>query len=222
MELELIKSNLHHPDFQYRLKAIAALKNYSPEIAVPLLQTKIHDPEFLVRSFVAMAFGKQQTAESFASLLEMIRFDDTPNVRAEAANSLSLFGAIAISHLVSTFYQDDHWLVRRSILAALTEMDCPDELFDICQQAIAHTDEDETVQESAVDALATLADTHIQEQTLNQLLDLVNHPSERIRIRVAYALKLFEQETAKSALQKLRQDPDHQVVGAALENLLPS
>jgi HEAT repeat protein len=219
MELHQIESNLKNPDFQYRLKAIAALKDYESDIAIPLLRSKLHDSEFLVRSFVAMGFGKQQTAESFGALIEMVKFDDTPNVRAEAANSLSLFGHVAVSHLVLAFYQDDHWLVRRSILAAMVEMQCPEELFDVC--GIALQDEDFTVRESAIESLGTLSGTNQHQQALTKLLEFVNHESYRIRLRVASSLKRFHQPEAKKALQILRQDENHHVVAAALENLLP-
>jgi HEAT repeat protein len=123
MELYQIETDLQNLDFQYRLRAIAALKNYPSEIAVPFLSRHVQDPEFLVRSFVARELGRQQTSESFAALLQIIKLDNTPNVRAEAANSLSLFGRVAASHLVQTFFIDNHWLVRRSILPALAELD---------------------------------------------------------------------------------------------------
>ncbi|MEH1906931.1 MAG: HEAT repeat domain-containing protein [Nostoc sp.] len=219
MEIHKIQAELKNPDFQYRLKAIAALDNYESEVAVPLLTSKLHDSEFLVRSFVARGLGNQQSAESFAALMQIMKFDDTPNVRAEAANSLSLFGRVAVSHLVLAFYQDDHWLVRRSILAAIAEMDCPEELFDICVQGLK--DEDFTVQESSVDGLALLADSSQHPAALSQILMLVNVESWRMRMRVSYALKRFDEPEAKAALNQLRQDEDHRVVGAALEDLLP-
>jgi HEAT repeat protein len=219
MEIHQIQAELKNPDFHYRLKAIAALDNYESEVAVPLLTSKLHDSEFLVRSFVARGLGNQQSAESFAALMQIMKFDDTPNVRAEAANSLSLFGRVAVSHLVLAFYQDDHWLVRRSILAAIAEMDCPEELFDICVQGLK--DEDFTVQESSVDGLGLLADSRQHAVTLSQILTLVNDESWRMRVRVSYALKRFDEPEAKTALNQLRQDEDHRVVGAALEDLLP-
>jgi HEAT repeat protein len=219
MELAQIQADLNNPDFQFRLKAIASLKDYNSEIAIPLLKSKLHDSEFLVRSFVAMGLGKQQTADSFAALMQIIKFDDTPNVRAEAANSLSLFGRVAVSHLVTAFYQDDHWLVRRTILAALADLETTSELLDICTEAFKG--EDSTVRESAVDAMGKLANTDVNDASLSQLLNLVNHESWRVRQRVAYSLKRFDDPRAKEALQLLRQDSDHHVVGAALEELLP-
>ncbi len=218
MDISQIEANLKNPDFQYRLKAVTALKNYDCEVAVPILTNLISDREFLVRSFVAMALGKQQTTESFTALMEIMKFDNTPNVRAEAANSLSLFGRVAVSHLVLAFYQDDHWIVRRSILGALVEMNCPEQLLDICMEGLKG--EDSGVAESSVDALGTLANSTQHDAALSQLLTLVNHESERIRLRVAYALKRFDETQAHDALKELRNDENHQVVGAALEDLL--
>ena len=218
MELQQIENNLNNPDFQYRLKAVSALKDYESDVAVPLLTGKLRDREFLVRSFVAMGLGKQQTAESFAALMQMMKFDDNPNVRAEASNSLSLFGRVAASHLVLAFYKDDHWLVRRSILGALADLQCYEELFDVCLEA--QKGGDITVQEAAVDAFGMLSTTNQRVLALSQLLLLAEHESERIRTHVASALKYFDEPPAKEALQKLRQDTNHRVVAAALEELL--
>ncbi len=219
MELSDIEANLRNSDFQYRLKAISALKDYSVEIAVPLLLQHLHDPEFLVRTFVAMGLGKQQTAESFAALLELMKFDNTPSVRAEAANSLSLFGRISAAHLVQACIQDDHWLVRRSIMAALVDLECPDELYDACLQSLSS--DDAIVQAAAIDALATLAPTQQAALALTQILHHRHAPSWQVRQHVAYALKSFHHSDAQAALIELRHDPDHRVAAAALETLLP-
>jgi HEAT repeat protein len=219
MDLNQIETELQNPDFQYRLKAISALKEYPPNVATPILIRHISDPEFLVRTFVARELGRHQTSESFAALLQIILLDNTPNVRAEAANSLSLFGRVAASHLVKTFFRDDHWLVRRSILAALVEMECPEEVLEVC--SIGLDGDDAAVQESSVDALGALSETRQCESALAQLLTLKNSELEYIRIRVAYALKHFKAIAAKAALNQLRQDSDYRVVGAAMEDLVP-
>ena len=218
MDLQKIEAYLQSPDSYERIKAIAELKNYDSELAVPLLKSKIQDREFLVRSFVAMGLGKKQTAESFAALLQLTKFDRDPNVRAEASNSLSLFGQVAASHLVQVFEQDDHWLVRRSILAALVEMNCPEELYEICVCGIKG--EDPTVKEACTEALGLLAGSDKQDEALEQLLSLLDHQWWRIRLRVAKALGNFDTPLAKEALLTLKQDEAHQVVGAVLEDLL--
>lgn len=219
MELHQIETDLQNSDFQYRLRAIAALKYYPSEIAVPFLTYHVQDPEFLVRSFVARELGRQQTSESFAALLQIIKLDNTPNVRAEAANSLALFGRVAASHLVQTFFIDNHWLVRRSILPALAELGCPEELLEVCVKALEG--EDLNVQEEAIDALVTLKDSRQHEAALAYILSMKDAASEGTRIRVAYALKHFPEERAKAGLAQLRQDAHHRVVGAIMEDLIP-
>ncbi len=218
MDIHQIEAELDREDFQYRLAAVKALKDYDPNVAVPLLTRKRNDPEFLVRTFVCMGLGKQQTAESYAALLEILKLDNTPSVRAEAANSLSLFGQCAAPQLVMTFVKDDHWLVRRSILAALLDLDCQNEVLEVCQEAL--NGKDIAVREAAIAALGDLTAPEAQAVALAQLLALAEAESDRTRRQVAYALKKFDTPESKAALHKLRQDPNHQVVAAALEDLL--
>jgi HEAT repeat protein len=218
MDIHEIEAALQETDFQHRLKAIAVLKEYPSEIAVPILTNNIKDEEILVRTFVARGLGQHQTAESFAVLLQMMKGDLNPNVRAEAANSLSGFGKVSASHLSQTFCQDEHWLVRRSILAALMDLECHGELYEVCVEGLGG--EDLSVQGNSIDGLATLVNTSYQELALEKLLGLVAAEARFIRQRLAHALTQFPHPQAKAALNNLRQDPDYRVVAAALEDLL--
>ena len=155
MKISEIQAALQSSDSQDRLRGVTALRKCDAAVALPMLLSKVDDREFMVRSFVAMGLRQTQTAEAFAALLKMMQFDRDPNVRAEAANSLSMFGTEAISHLVEAFRRDDNWLVRRSIMAPLYEMQCPDAVFEIC--AIALGGEDLPVQEAAIDGFGLLA-----------------------------------------------------------------
>ncbi|MGK7894866.1 MAG: HEAT repeat domain-containing protein [Xenococcus sp. (in: cyanobacteria)] len=218
MDIEQIKTDLKNSDSQKRMKAVLELRNQDTETAIPLLKVSMKDQEFLVRSFTAMALGKKQNAESFAALLEMIKFDRDPNVRAEAANSISLFGEIAAPHLTLAFEQDDHWLIRRSILAAVAELNCAEELLQISSLGIEG--EDKTVAESSVDCLGNLANTEKRTQALQKLLSLVDHDSWRIRRQTAKALGKFNEPEAQEALKKLKNDDNHRVVSAVLESFI--
>ena len=218
MEIDRIKEYLTSDNSQERMKAITELRNYDSEVAVPLLLNAIKDEEFLVRSFVAMGLGRKRNSESFAALLELMKFDRDPNVRAEASNSLSFFGQVAAPHLALVFNQDDHWLVRRSILAALLELNCIEELFEVCACGIKG--EDLTVREACVEGFAFLAGSVKQKEALEQLLSLLEEDWWRLRVRLAKALGKFDLPEAKEALYKLREDEDHRVVGAALEALV--
>ena len=214
MEISEIEAALHSSDSQDRMRGITALRKCDSAIALPMLLTKVDDPEFMVRSFVAMGLRQIQTAESFAALLKMMQFDRDPNVRAEAANSVSRFGTEAISHLVEAFRRDDNWLVRRSIMAPLYEMECPEAVFEIC--TIGLVGEDLPVQEVAIHGFGLLANTEKQEEALQQLLPLVSSDRWEIRLRVAHALRKFDNPQARAAVSYLAKDRDHRVVGATL------
>lgn len=218
MDLIQIKTYLTSSDSQERMKAIRELRNYDSEVAVPLLIDTKDDQEFLVRSFVAMGLGRKQNADSFATLLEMMKFDRDPNVRAEAANSLSFFGTIAAPHLALMFAQDNHWLVRRSILAALAELKCLEELFEVCITGIEG--EDQSVKESSINCLSLFAGTSKQDLALEKLLVLMNDDWWRTRFQVAKSLGKFDSEQGQKALETMKDDRDHRVIGAVLESLL--
>ena len=218
MELNEIQENLQQTDFKYRLKAIQALHHYPSDVAVPILLDQLRDREFLVRTFIAMALAKHQTDRTFQALLEMMKFDDTPSVRAEASNSLSLFGRVSLSHLTAAFIQDDHWLLRRSILAAITEMDSPIELLEICLEGL--NGDDRPVQEACIDAMGSLHESPQKNTVMERLLELATEDDWRKRRQVALALRHFNHPRASAKLQQLRQDPDHRVIAAALEELI--
>ncbi|BAZ43421.1 HEAT domain containing protein [Chondrocystis sp. NIES-4102] len=218
MNIEQIKSALDDADPQQRMRGIRELRQYDTEIAAPLLIEHIKDQEFLVRSFVAMGLGRKRNPTSFAALLQMIQEDGDPNVRAEAANSLSLFGEESVIHLRQMYEHDPHWLVRRSIIAALADLDSPQELLEIC--AIGIAGDDLSVIESCIECLRILANTEQQESAIKLLLPLVNDDSWRIRMQTARTLSKYAHPEAIAAINQLKGDKDHRVVGAALESLV--
>ncbi|MBX2862069.1 MAG: HEAT repeat domain-containing protein [Leptolyngbyaceae cyanobacterium MAG.088] len=218
MELAEIKVILAHSDSQERLKGIVALKDYDADIASPLLLSKKDDAAFLVRSFVAMGLGRKRSPEGFEALQAMIDHDPDPNVQAEATNSLAMYGPESIPHLVNTFHRNGNWLVRRSILAAMIDLNSPAHMLEIC--LVALQDPDLTVINAGVDHLSLLPDTDQATAALAAILSLKTAQSWYTRMHVAYALKRFKADSAQAALIELRQDEHHKVVAAALEGLV--
>jgi HEAT repeat protein len=218
MEINQIQMSLKSADSQERLRALTALRNYEPDVVVPLLKTKLDDPEFIVRSFVAMGLGRKQRPDAFTALLEIIQKDSDYNVRAEAANSLAMYGQPAIPYLLQMFQDNDNWLIRRSILAAIMDMEEPEALLKIALIGIAGSEP--TVQEASVEGLGLLANSPQAQTALETLLSLVTEKSWRIRAGVAKGLRQFDNRPAKLALGELRQDEHHRVVAAAMEALL--
>ncbi|NJN23969.1 MAG: HEAT repeat domain-containing protein, partial [Acaryochloridaceae cyanobacterium RL_2_7] len=108
MELTEIKAKIVSEDPQDRMKAITALKDFGPEVAVPLLLQRKDDSEFMIRSFVAMGLGHKRSDESYETLIDIVRTDKDPNVRSEAANSLGKYGEKAIPILLEAFHKNNH------------------------------------------------------------------------------------------------------------------
>ena len=218
MDIQEIKDALNDSDPQQRMRGIRELRNYDAEAATPLLLEHTKDGEFLVRSFVAMGLGRKRSPEAFDALLEMIESDGDPNVRSEAANSLSYYGDSALPHLVKMYKNDDHWLVRRSIIAAVADSDAPQELLEICTVGLSGNDE--PVKFSCISCLGMLANTEQQEKALDILLSLVDDKSWRVRSQTAKALGKYKTEPAVVALNKLKTDEHHRVVASALDGLV--
>lgn len=220
MNISDIKDLLASEEPQLRLKGLVALKDYDSEAAVPLLVAQRQDSAFLVRSFVAMGLGRKRNETAYQTLLKMLESETDSNVQAEIANSLGLYGSAATERLVKLFEENDHWLVQRSILAIMPEMESPKALLNIALKALKN--EDQTISQAGVSTLGLLADTEQSKAALAALLPLVKSPYWRSRLALASTLKSFQAQSAKDALAQLRQDENHKVVAAALEDLLPA
>lgn len=236
MNISEIKTLLASEDAQLRLRGLVNLKDHDSETAVPLLINQRQDKAFLVRSFVAMGLGRKRSDEAYSALLEMLATEPDNNVQAEIANSLGLYGPVAVECLVDLFYNNENWLVRRSILATMPELESPDQLLKVA--LVALKDSDQTIVQAGIATLGLLAETSQAEQALTALLPFLTDDNWRSRMALAYALKRFRGDSslerqgdrpsndlstcAQSALAKLRQDSHHKVVAAMLEDLLIS
>lgn len=220
MDIAEIKGLLVNENPQLRLRALVALKDYDAESAVPLLIEQRQDSAFLVRSFVAMGLGRKRNDVAYSALLEMLDAETDSNVQSEIANSLGLYGSVATERLVQLFETNDHWLVQRSILAIMPEMDSPQALLKLALKALQN--DDQTIAQAGISTLGLLAGTAQEQAALDALLPAVESDIWRSRLALAYALKPFPSQSAKDALAQLRQDKNHKVVAAALEDLLPS
>ena len=218
MELTQIKEYLDSPNPQNRMKAIVELRHHEPSVVVPLLKQKMYDKEFVVRSFVAMGLGYKRNEEAFQSLLDIIEYEKDPNVRAEAANSLSKYGEQSTPYLMELFRIDSNWLVRQSIFAVMNELESPEILFQLSQWGLQG--DDLVVKFIAIDCFARLKGTKYEEEAIAILCELANSEIAQIRIKVAKALGVYDDPRAKVVLAELRNDENHRVVAAALESMV--
>lgn len=218
MELHQIENYIDSPNPQNRMKAITELRNYEPDLVVPILKRRMCDQEFIIRSLVAMGLGYKRTDEGFELLVDLIERDRDHNVRAEAANSLAKYGENSISYLVKLFHQDSHWLVRYSIFSAINLTNHPEILLEL--SALAIRGEDLVVRQAAIANLEQLARSPQESVALELLLRAAKSAQGEIRAQVARVLRHFKDPRAQAILLELRQDDDYRVIAATLEGLI--
>jgi HEAT repeat protein len=219
MNLAQVKASLASSDPQDRMRGITALRHFAPEVAAPLLLNQLDDPEMIVRSFVVMGLGFKQSEAGFHQLLEVMHHDADANIRAEAVGALAKYGKVSVPHLVEHFHQDQHWLSQISIILALPDLNCTAEFLQVARQALQG--KEVAILTSAIEQLPSLIGTLQEPEALDLLLEQVQSDQWMVRRSTAIALQSFTSPRAQAALLHLRQDPDHRVVAATLENLLP-
>ena len=219
MDLPAIRTALGSHDHGQQLQALVALRHHSTADAEPILLAALQSDTFIVRSFACMGLGKKRTEAGFQALLERAQHDKDPNVRAEAASALSWFSfERCTSLLLRLFSQDDHWLVRQSIIAALSECGNPGAQLQVARQGLAG--EDDTVRCSALELLGVLVGSPLEGEAEMLLLAASHDENPWIRRMATRTMGKFPGEAACQRCLALRQDPDHRVVAASLESTL--
>jgi HEAT repeat protein len=213
--LQALENQLRSYALNERKAALDELAKMPAEVAVPALQRLAAEPDFLYRRFAVMGLGNHQTAESFATLKRFLDEEQDSNVLAEVANSLFEFGDEALPLLPQLFERCENWLVRQTVIGILVDADRPAVLFQVIQSGLQ--DRDVTTKESAILAIGKLVNTDWCDRVMPILLELAVSDRWRDRWRSATILSIAQDDRAKLALAKLRQDENHYVVAAALE-----
>jgi HEAT repeat protein len=199
-----------------RKSALDELSQCPSDRAVPIFQRLTTHSDFLCRRFAVMGLGNHRTADSLAILKDLLEQELDESVLSEIANALFEFGDESVPLLQKLFERNHHWLTRQTIISILMEANCDEVLLAVIRQALQ--DETQTVKETAILALGSLLKGKFQEDALDLLATLAEAIFWRDRWRAATALSLSSTPRAKLLLAKLKQDPKHYVVAAALES----
>ena len=211
-----LEEELRSPALNIRKNALDELAALPSEIALPILQRLAAEPDFALRRLAVMGFSNHPTQESFEALQTLLAQEEDANVLAEAANSIFEFGDPAIPILQDVYRRHDHWLVRQTVLALLTEGNWPSVLLSTAVEAIG--DDNQMLREIGILGLAQLADSDENQAAFEALAQMAGDNRWRNRWRAAIALKLFNTPEAKHLLAKLKQDEHYRVVAAALDS----
>ncbi len=210
-----IVTNLRSSRIDLRKQALDKLVAFDAVVAIPILKELAQEKDFGLRCWAMMGFKSYQTPESFEFLNQILEQEQDNSVLAEAANSIFEFGEEAIAPLQDLFDRCDYWLVRHTVVSVLVESEDPQVLLQIIKKAIA--DSDQTTKEVGILALNRLLKTDLKAEALAIFTELATAEQWRTRWRTAIALSNSSEPKAKELLAQLRQDQNHRVVAAALE-----
>ncbi|NJK70406.1 MAG: HEAT repeat domain-containing protein [Microcoleus sp. CSU_2_2] len=205
---ESVEQLLNSEDFGDRLRAVNQLRQLEPAIAYNLIQSAIGDKNIRVR-YAAVSqmstLGTQNRSNALDVLLDSLRNDPEPDVKAAAADALGALKLTeALEDLEQLYNNTSEWLIQLSIVAALGEMGDP-KAFPILEKAL--NSEHELIQTMAIGALGELGD----KRALPLLLPYVSNADWQVRYRVAQALVRLGGEQAEAALKILAKDEVEQV-----------
>jgi HEAT repeat protein len=214
--LSHLEKQLRAAPLNERKAALDELAKVPSDLALPILQRLAAEPDFLFRRLAVMGLGNHPTPESLTTLKQLLAEEQDPSVLSEIANSLFEFGDGALPLLPELFERSDNWLVRQTVIGILADADRPDTLWQVLESGLQ--DDDVTTQESAILALGQLVNRDgWSDRVMPILLKLAVSDRWRQRWRAATTLSIAQNDRAKIALAKLRQDENHYVVAAALE-----
>jgi HEAT repeat protein len=205
---ESVEQLLNSEDFGDRLRAVNQLRQLEPAIAYKLIQSAIGDKNVRVR-YAAVSqmstLGTQNLSNTLEVLLDSLRNDPEPDVKAAAADALGALKLTeALEDLEQLYNNTSEWLIQLSIVAALGEMG-DQKAFPILEKAL--NSEHDLIQTMAIGALGELGD----KRAIPLLLPYVSNADWQVRYRVAQALVRLGGEEAEAALKILAKDEVEQV-----------
>lgn len=209
LSLERIAVQLESENSKDRMLALAALRDVSPEDAVPLIRKVLHDESLQIRSMAVFALGLKPTADCYPILVNLLESDPDYGIRADAAGALGyLEDPRAFEPLSRAFYEDTDWLVRFSAAVSLGNLKDP-RAHDVLIQAL---DSKEVVlHQAAISALGEIKDL----EAIDHILRFAQAEDWLVRQRLAEALSNLPSPKSKSALQYLEKDSHPNVSAAA-------
>jgi HEAT repeat protein len=209
VEIATLTAKLESPDLRDRMVALASLRNFPADIALPLIKKVLHDESLQLRSMAVFALGVKVTPESYPILIDILAHDPDYGIRADAAGALGYLEDIrAFEALVRAFYEDTDWLVRFSAAVSLGNLKDP-RAFDVLMQAL---DSPEVVlQQAAIAALGEIKAV----AAIDRLLLFIEAEDWLVRQRLAESLGQLPTPKSISALKYLTKDSHPHVASAA-------
>lgn len=207
---------LQSADYGDCISGLNQLHTLSHEEAFTLITPLITHTNARVR-YAAVSkiatIGNVDRKASLELLCDRLQNDSELDVKAAAADSLGALGLKeAYEEIAALYHATSDWLLRLSIVAALSEMGEP-KAIDVMLDAL--TSDNDLLVATAIGAIGDLGDDSV----VDQLETFMCHDDSQVRFRTAQALGSLGGDRSRSWLQRMLDDTDDQVVTQAQHSL---
>ena len=210
VDIELVCSMLHDPDFEVQGKAVDLVIHLRHPDTVKHLIAALKDESEFARRCAVEVLNEIADVSTVKHLLAVVSDDDWW-VRTRAADALAKIGGAKVIDAVLILVQDEDENVRRSAVEILNQT--KDERA-VGQLIKATKDQDWWVRERAIDALGDIG----SEEAVPGLLAMLGGDAENIPVVVRALSKLGQADVA-SKLLPLLQRPEKEIRVEAINAL---
>ena len=210
VDIELVCSLLHDPDFEVQGKAVDLVIHLRHPDTVKHLIDALKDESEFARRCAVEVLNEFADVGTIKHLLAVVSDDDWW-VRTRAADALAKIGGPKVIDAVLILVQDEDENVRRSAIEILNQT--KDERA-VGQLIKATKDQDWWVRERAIDALGDIG----SEEAVPELLQMLGGDAENIPVVVRALSKLGQADVA-SKLLPLLQRPEKEIRVEAINAL---
>lgn len=190
-----------------RCRVLYVLGRMSSKRATSIIVTALQDPDATIRAYAAHMLGpveaKINNPEAVEPLIVVLRTDDEPHVRANAALALGLLlDNRAVDPLITALLSDEVDMVRGEAAGALRNLS-GEQIIPALRKAL--DDPSALVRMWATNALSQQA-RYAREttaQVVPKLLELLHDPDANVRREAIVALGMIGDERALQSLEQL-------------------
>ncbi|NJM70672.1 MAG: PBS lyase [Scytonema sp. RU_4_4] len=165
--LELALSVLETGDFQQRWEIAKVVTSLGTIAIHPLIDIlKDEDAEEELRTYAARILGDLKNPNTIAPLMELLKTDESDELKEIAATALGQMGSVAIASLTELLAQEQTRLLATRMLSYIRQKETIAPLLSVVQ------DSQIAVRAVAIEALSSFQDNHVPPVLLNALNDV--------------------------------------------------
>jgi len=150
--IEVLRAELHHPDFRRRMAAATNLGRLGDTTSVPVLIQLLNDPQAHVREMALFALGILGDPAAIDPILTSLS-DYDANVRYRAVVALGDLGYAQLEEILITAMSDESYGVREQALSQLRNVGTPRAMPVVLKSLLEREYEMQQMAEEAVDRL---------------------------------------------------------------------